>query len=296
MRYGDPIAFRQALEQRLKDQANGNGARLARMRKRVAFDCLLARLANVAPGQWLLKGGFALDLRMPTRARSTKDVDIEWRAAESELLDTLIDAAAHDQGDFFVLAIEKSNAPERRFGESHRFKVSTSLAGRPFEAFVLDVGRRENREIKSETLLTDDLLTFAGIAPVEVEAVTLETQIAEKFHALTRTYEGDRVSTRTKDLVDIALVSALFDLDAETLRREIREVFMARRSHLAPNAVPPPPPSWTEPYRRLSEEVGLPNKLSQGHQRAAALLNPILSGEISAGSWNCDDERWQASR
>lgn len=72
MRYRDATAFRTALEQRLKDRAAGDGAQLARDRKRVAFDRLLARLLTVAEGRWLLKGGFALDLRLAARARSTK--------------------------------------------------------------------------------------------------------------------------------------------------------------------------------------------------------------------------------
>jgi hypothetical protein len=75
MRYSDGIAFRQALEQRLKTRAGGQEARLVRDRKRVAFDRLLARLAATAPDRWLLKGGFALDLRLAERARTTKDVD-----------------------------------------------------------------------------------------------------------------------------------------------------------------------------------------------------------------------------
>lgn len=49
MRYADAASFRQALEQRLKHDAAGDGARLARNRKRVAFDRLLARLAATAP-------------------------------------------------------------------------------------------------------------------------------------------------------------------------------------------------------------------------------------------------------
>lgn len=49
MRYSDGGAFRQALEQRLKTRAVEDGARLARDRKRVAFDRLLARLATIAP-------------------------------------------------------------------------------------------------------------------------------------------------------------------------------------------------------------------------------------------------------
>lgn len=43
MKYADAGAFRMALEQRLKDRAGGDGARLARDRKRVVFDRLLTR-------------------------------------------------------------------------------------------------------------------------------------------------------------------------------------------------------------------------------------------------------------
>jgi len=135
MKYADAGAFRMALEQRLKDRAGGDGARLARDRKRVAFDRLLARLLTVAEGRWLLKGGFALDLRLAARARATKDIDIEWRAEEGELLDSLVDAADHDADDFFVFSIERAGVPEDRLGGSHRFRVTASLAGREFETF-----------------------------------------------------------------------------------------------------------------------------------------------------------------
>lgn len=293
MKYQDPASFRRALEQRLKDRADGDGAFLARMRKRVAFDRLLVRLAIVAPEKWLLKGGFALDLRLPARARSTKDVDIEWRAEDDELLDILLDAVTHYSGDFFVLTIEGTDAPEDRLGGSHRFKVSTSLAGRPFESFVLDVGHRETQKIRSETLRTDDLFTFAGIEPVEVEAIALEVQVAEKLHALTRTYEGGRTSTRTKDLVDIVLVSTLSSLDAEALKREIQDIFTKRDTHPVPHAVPPPPPEWDQPFLRLANEVGIPNKLAAGRRTAAAFLDPILSGEVTAGIWEPENQRWE---
>jgi hypothetical protein len=242
-----------ALEQRLKDLAAGDGAHLSRDRKRVAFDRLLARLLIVAEGRWLLKGGFALDLRLTARARSTKDVDIEWRAEEGELPDALLDAAGLSIGDFFVFAIERAGEPEDLLGGSHRFRVSTSLAGRPFETFLLDVGLRSDDAVATETLKTDNLLGFAGIEPVEVEAVPLELQVAEKLHAYTRTYEGRRTSTRTKDLVDLVLIAELATLDAAALRREIDVIF---------------------------------------HREAAALLNPILGNEISSGRWDPEQRRW----
>ncbi len=296
MRYQDATAFRQALEQRLKDRANGDGARLVRDRKRVAFDRLLARLLAVANSQWLLKGGFALDLRMNMRARSTKDMDIEWRAGAEGLLDALLDVASHDAGDFFVFAIERAGVPEDRLGGSHRFQVSASLAGRPFETFLLDVGFPADDSLATETLRTEDLLGFAGIEPVEVDAVPLELQVAEKLHAYTRTYEGGRASTRPKDLVDLALIAELSHLDAATLRRQIDTIFTLRDTHSVPRTLPPPPAEWAVPFRRLAQEVGIPDDLAAGRINAAALLNPVLGGDATTGQWDPTQRRWIADK
>lgn len=292
MKYKDAAAFRMALEQRLKDRAGGDGAHLVRDRKRVAFDRLLVRLREVAKGRWLLKGGFALDLRLAARARSTKDIDIEWRAEESELLDALLDAAQHDAGDFFVFTIERTETPEDRLGGSHRFRTSASLAGRPFEAFLLDVGLRADDALTTETLRTEAILDFAGIQPVEVDAVPLALQVAEKLHAYTRTYEGQRTSTRTKDLVDLALIAELSSLEASALRREIETIFALRKTHSSPNALPPPPTDWATPYHRLAEEVGAPSDLEEGYRATATLLDPLLAGEISSGKWEPAEQRW----
>jgi hypothetical protein len=167
VRYQDAAAFRMALEQRLKDGAD-DGPSLSRERKRVAFDRLLVRLQAVAADRWVLKGGFALDLRLAARARSTKDVDIEWRAEEDELADSLLDAAEHDAGDFFVLEIERTATPAVRLEGAHRFRVSVSLAGRRFETFPLDVGLLVDEATDVETVRTDDLIGFAGIEPIGI--------------------------------------------------------------------------------------------------------------------------------
>ncbi len=148
MKYGSAATFRQALEDRLKERAGRDGARIARLRKQVAFDRLLARLASVAPGLWALKGGFALELRLADRARTTIDVDIAWSGHENELLDTLIDAATEDLGDFFSLSIERTADPAARFGGAHRFRVG-SYSARTESARTVD--DRTRRQAKSYT-------------------------------------------------------------------------------------------------------------------------------------------------
>lgn len=84
MKYASASAFRRGLEDHLKARAAGDGSRIARDRKRVVFDRFLARLVAVAPGDWALKGGFALDLRLSDRARSTKDVDLAWASDDDD--------------------------------------------------------------------------------------------------------------------------------------------------------------------------------------------------------------------
>jgi hypothetical protein len=292
MRYKDATAFRQALEDRLKARAQGDGAHLARDRKRVAFDRLLARLLAVAPEQWLLKGGFALELRLAERARATKDVDIDWQADEEQLLDTLIDAASHDTGDFFVFTVERTSAPEDRLGGSHRFRIAASLAGRLFETFLLDVGFRRDEQVAADTLTTEALLTFAEIPPVEVLALPLELQVAEKLHAYTRIYESGRPSTRAKDLIDLTLIAELSSLDAEALCVAIETTFTRRNTYPLPTVLPQPPREWATQYRRLAEAVGAPTDLDAGHAVASTLLAPILSGEVTRGTWSPMHQHW----
>ncbi|MCC7087719.1 MAG: nucleotidyl transferase AbiEii/AbiGii toxin family protein [Dehalococcoidia bacterium] len=293
MRYETAAAFRRALEDRLKERSHHAGAGLARLRKQVAFDRLLARLVRIAPGEWALKGGFALQLRMSDRARTTRDVDLAWRVHENELLDRLIEATIEDLGDFFSFRVERTTADPDRMGGAHRFRVEASLAGRFFETFLLDVGEWDGpTAAQPEALTTPDLLGFAGIEPVTVPAIPLTRQVAEKLHAYTRRYEGGRVSSRPKDLVDLALIAQLFSLDAAALLQDLQYVFVSRGTHDLPPNLPTPPADWRLPYRQLAIEVGLDADLNAGHMAVAVMLDPVLQGRLHSGAWNPQARQW----
>ncbi|MGE0600666.1 MAG: nucleotidyl transferase AbiEii/AbiGii toxin family protein [Dehalococcoidia bacterium] len=294
MRYETAAAFRRALEDRLKERSHRDGARLARLRKHVAFDRFLARLLRVAPDQWALKGGFALQLLMSDRARTTRDVDLAWRVHEDELLDRLIEATIEDLGDFFTFRVERTTADPDRMGGAHRFRVEASLAGRLFETFLLDVGEGESVTAQPDVLATPDLLGFAGIEPVTVPVIPLTRQAAEKLHAYTRRYEGGRVSSRPKDLVDLALIAQLFSLDAARLLLDLQEVFASRGTHDLPSDLPSPPAEWRVPYRQLAIEVGLDADLNAGHTAAAAMLDSLLQAKVQSGTWNPQAQLWDA--
>jgi hypothetical protein len=75
-------AFRTSLEERLKTRARKEALDLQRLRRRVAFDRLLARLFFEPEGPWVLKGGYAMELEFES-ARSTVDLDLTVRRSVS---------------------------------------------------------------------------------------------------------------------------------------------------------------------------------------------------------------------
>ena len=70
-------AFRTALEERLKSASSEERVDINRLRRQVSFDRLLARLFLDATPRWVLKGGYALELRFKS-ARSTIDIDLTF--------------------------------------------------------------------------------------------------------------------------------------------------------------------------------------------------------------------------
>jgi predicted nucleotidyltransferase component of viral defense system len=86
--YESPGAFRSALETRLRNSSLERGIDLERLRRETALERMLARLFVSDDPPWLLKGGYALELRLADRARSTLDLDISVPDPERLVLKT----------------------------------------------------------------------------------------------------------------------------------------------------------------------------------------------------------------
>lgn len=106
-------------------------------------------------------------------------------------------------------------------------------------------------------------------------------------------YENSRVSTRVKDLVDMAVIAHRFRLDSTGLRNAIDAIFAARATHPCPSAVPPPPAQWRPVYRQLAVPLGLDGELTAGHRDASALFDPVLGSECVAGTWDPARFSWR---
>lgn len=284
MKYTTDHAFRTALEARIKTEQS-DSAGISRLRKRVVFERLLARLVAQAPGEWVLKGGFALELRLGNVARSTKDADFEWRIGEDDAVEMLLDAAALDLGDRFTFALERADEETDLPGGGQRWRVTATLAGRVFERAVIDIAFAAAPVHAPEEIATSNLLEFAGVAGVQVPTLGIEQHLAEKLHAYTRTYAGGRGSTRVKDLVDVVVIANTSTIDAARLVEAIAVIFERRAEHPVPRHLPEPPTEWATPWQRLARDVPATDDLVDGYRTAVALFDPVLGAATPAGVW-----------
>lgn len=294
MKYKTGAAFRRALEERLRQQSVGDGQPLLRLRKMVAFDRFLARFAEREPEAWIVKGGFALQLRLGTRARTTKDIDISTtnRWTHEETIAHLRAVASLVVADWFEFEVgEPAEAATGAPGQGLRFPIRCRLDGRQFENFHLDVGHGDPVLGAPDLLTAPDLLAFAEIAPARVRCYPLTTQVAEKLHTYTRTYASGETS-RARDLADILLAASLEQFNSEKLRQAVEATFQARATHAVPREMPNPPKRISTSYRQLARELDLPwPAIEEAAQAAAQFLNPILRGDARP-TWDPVDWRW----
>jgi hypothetical protein len=269
-KYATAAAFRRALEDRLQDIAGKEGVDLQRLRRQVAFDRLLARLFQVAQPRalpWVLKGGYAMELRIKA-ARTTKDIDLTMRSVVSSdekkddkknlaVLEKLQEAAAFSSDDFFVYTIGEpiADLDAAPYGGA-RFPVEAGLDGRVFVGFHLDVGIGDAVMEPLEVIEGRDWLGFAGIASPSLYMIPREQQFAEKLHAYSLPRRG-AANTRVRDLVDMVLLIQSGTLAKAKVAESIRVTFDRRGTHAVPKVLPQPPKDWQKPFDALGKECGL---------------------------------------
>lgn len=132
-KYTSAGAFRQALEQRLKSISYVEGIDFQRLCRQVAFDRFLARVIGVPTRDWVLKGGYAMELRFVT-ARSTRDLDFTLRVGDTDsALEHLQRTGALDVEDFFSFRVGEAmmDLDAAPYGGA-RYPVESRIDGRAF--------------------------------------------------------------------------------------------------------------------------------------------------------------------
>lgn len=271
MIYKTPTAFRNALGDRLRTLAAQEGVAVDRVQKRLSFERFLARLFYTGNEPWTLKGGYALELRLSGKARSTRDLDLNVPAlGEENLLEALQEAAERDLGDYFSFVVSRGQEligpPEGGF----RFHVEARLDGRVFNRFPLDVGQGDEPVSTPQWLEAKLDLSFAGIATPKFLVYPLEDHFAEKLHAYTTPRENP---SRVKDLVDMLLMIETGLEASLLLKTSIEKVFLHYARHGLPPSLPEPPVQWEATFKTMANEVALGvNELGQGYGRLEGFL------------------------
>jgi len=294
-RYATPLAFKQALEQRLKT-SSATGADFGRRRQLLVFDRFLARVAQVAGESVTLKGGLVLEMRL-TRARTTKDIDLRMMGSANDVLDRLQAAGRLDLGDYMLFEVQPDAAhPEIQAEgmqyDGFRFRAECRLAGMIYgRRFGVDVAFGDPLVGEPDLVTADDVLAFAGIAPPSLRLYPIVSHVAEKLHALTMPRR--RPNTRVRDLPDLALLATTGPIRGAELRLALERTFAFRRTHRLPEAVPVPPAFWEEPYAAMAESDELSwRTLAVVAEAVSSFLNPALVS-ADCGTWEPSDWRWR---
>ena len=216
---------------------------------------------------WVLKGGFCLEVRLGTAARTTKDLDLALVTDEQvgsvldvqDLLFAEVSATTPADGFRFDVGLPAPISADELGNPGWRITIRSTVGGDHFESVKVDVVARPG-EIAGgvETLVLKPLLPgVAGHDPVAVHAVDVHQHAAEKLHAYARVYARDRPSSRVKDFVDLVLLTEAGVLSREPLSTRLRQVYAVRDASTPPPDLPPPPASWTAPYATMAAELGL---------------------------------------
>ncbi len=286
MKYSSARSFRQALEHRLRSDYPHH--RIPRLRKMISFERLMTRLDE----NWILKGGYALQLRTD-KARTTHDIDLLVQHISLEqIAENLLEAVHQDVGDYFEFSVERTDQ-DFILGSAIRFRVTARLAGRVFERFHIDIGLDDPIVEPIEYLTPPSYLAFAGIPTTPIPCYPVTQHIAEKLHALVRPRPVE--TSRVKDLVDILLFACMDDdLQAERLYAAISAVFEARED-LIPARLDQIPVGWRPKFDQFTKNLDLPfSHFDDAVQAVQGFINPVLGGTCS-GTWDPESWKWKSS-
>ena len=292
--YATPEAFKEALEQRLRSAAP-TGAEFARKRQLIVFDRFLARVVEVLGDATTLKGGLALELRLD-RARTTKDIDLQLVGAPRDVQAKLQEIGRQILGDFMAFEVgpDDDHPDIQNDGMKYdglRFRVECTLAGKLYgKPFGVDVVFGDAFNGEPETVVAEDVLAFAGIAPPTLRIYPIETHIAEKLHAYTM--PRTRPNSRVKDLPDLALLAMAQAIKASRLRSALEQTLACRKTHPLSESLPAPADAWRTPYEAMAREDKLPwTTLEEVTAAARSFLDPVLSGRLDT-TWRPTHWRW----
>ena len=289
---GTPAGRRTSLLVRMGNEARTAHVVARRIHLVVAIDRLLVRLLAAAPRQWVVKGGYANQLRRPDDARFTEDLDLKIDAGIDSAPELLASGFAVDLADDFSYEVAVPGAPlQGPPGGGLRFVVVARLAGSEIVRFKVDVSAADIVVGELDSYLSDPVLERLGFLRSRFPVYPISQHVAEKLHALT--LPRDVENTRVRDLVDLVWFIRHFTFRSEALAAACEATFQRRGTHSWPPVIGTPPASWTRPYASWRDGLNLADPTpAAAASSVRSFLQPVIAGR-SAMTWDPLAGEWK---
>ncbi len=240
----------------------------------VLCGAFIERAQGASQPDFLVKGGVALELRLPGRARATRDLDVTLATCDGPLIDAVESAL---QGEFESFTFRRKGEPYVMPNSVLRVEIAIQYRGRSWATVRLDVNTNELDTLEIEYIDAIPLRPFGLTGPERLPCLALPFQIAQKIHAVSESRPQGRDNDRVRDMVDLLLLRGAIT-DVAAVRAACQRVFDLRGTHWWPPTFEPPD-WWAAEFERSASEVGL---RETGFDEALAEMRSFI-GEIGHG-------------
>ncbi|TFD91553.1 hypothetical protein E3T61_08805 [Cryobacterium lactosi] len=299
----DPYPDGRAMLAALKEKARsahraGLGTSIQSLQDLAIFDRFLCRVFSVDDCPFALKGGTSMLARLPG-ARRTTDVDLETAEMSiDEAITQLTQAASADLGDhleFRYLHHRDTGGPNQPGLQAAEVTYSVTVRGagtrNPIKVDLAIHKRTPTAPL--ESIVPAFRLDLPRLGTVYAyQAIAVEDQIADKACATMSIY-GGLPSTRSKDLIDLAILARTVRIDARQPRSSV--FTEAAHRHLPAFMALAVPRSMTDPYPNGAKDVAVLHDLlnpDDAVDLVNRMLRPALTGEITDGQWDPTQQEW----
>lgn len=223
--------------------------------------------------RFTIKGAVAIEMRLPSKARATKDIDL----VVDDLAGTDLTVALRTalEGDYQSFTFRVKGEPYVMPNNSVRVDVALDYRGRSWGTVQIDLSPHEGESTEVEPVDALALEPFGLNTPNALPCLALRYHVAQKIHAMTEPARDENTpNERFRDLVDLLLMRELTS-DLEGVQAACVEVFQIRDTHGWPPQLDPPA-FWQEPFTKLAEEVELPvSNLEEAVREAQTFIEAI---------------------
>ena len=257
--------------------AKDRGLAPKRVRDWISYMVIGGRLeegsSSSTGARFTIKGAVALEMRLPERARATKDIDLVLDGGDDDDLAAVLREAL--RGNYQDFSFRVKGEPYVMPNNAVRVEVAMDYRGRSWSTVQVDLSRQEGGATEVELVNALELEPFGLSTPSALPCLSLRYHLAQKIHGMTQPAAQEGTSNeRFRDLADILLLRQLV-ADLPAVRAACVEVFAFRGTHGWPPALEPPA-FWEELYAELAADLELAEKmLEEAVREARAFIEAI---------------------